>query len=72
MSLKSTQELFVMAMKNDAKFEDFITLKSGEKFEEKLTCLGNDMRNMANFHLSTRKYQNWNFDEILWSKVENI
>ena len=72
MSLKSTQELFVMAMKNDAKLEDFITLKSGEKFEEKLTCLGNDMRNMANFHLSTRKYQNWNFDEILWSKVENI
>ena len=54
MSLKSTQELFVMAMKNDAKFEDFITLKSGEKFEEKLTCLGNDMRNMANFHLSTQ------------------
>ena len=43
-----------MAMKNDAKFEDFITLKSGEKFEEKLTCLGNDMRNMANFHLSTQ------------------
>ena len=41
--------------------------------EEKLTCgLENDMRNMANFHQSTWKCQNWDFDGILFSKVENI
>ena len=47
-------------------------LKSDAKFEEKLTsCLEND-RNFAKFHQSTRKYQNWNFDKILLSKVENV
>ena len=50
-----------------------MTLKSDAKFEEKLTCcLENDMRNFANFHQSTRKYQNWNFDKMLLSKVENV
>ena len=44
-----------------------MTLKSDAKFEEKLTCcLENDMRNFANFHQSTRKCQNWNFDKILF------
>ena len=43
------------------------------KFEEKLTCgLENEMRNMANFHQSTRKSQNWDFNGILLSKVENV
>ena len=59
--LKSTEEL------------SFMTLKSDAKFEEKLTCgLENDMRNLANFHLSTRKCQNWDFDGILLFKVENV
>ena len=50
-----------------------MTLKSDAKFEEKLTCcLENDMRNFANFHQSTPKCQNWNFDKILLSKVENV
>ena len=50
-----------------------MTLKSGAKFEEKLACcLENDMRNFANFHQSTWKCQNWNFDKILLSKVENV
>ena len=50
-----------------------MTLKSNAKFEEKLTCcLENDMRNLANFHQSTQKCQNWNFDKILLSKVENV
>ena len=49
-----------------------MTLKSDAKFEEKLTCgLENDMRNLANFQPSTQKYQNWDFDGILLSKVEN-
>ena len=42
-----------------------MTLKSDAKFEWKPTCcLENDMRNLANFHQSTRKCQNWNFDGI--------
>ena len=44
MSLKFTGELYVMAMKNDA------------KFEEELTCQFKiDMRNLTNFDLSTQK-----------------
>ena len=35
-----------------------MALKSDAKFEGKLTCcLENDMRNLANFHQSTRKCQ---------------
>ena len=46
MSLKFTEELYVMTMKNDA------------KFEEELTChFKIDMRNWTNFHLSTQKSQ---------------
>ena len=42
------------------------------KFEEKLTRgLENDS-NLANFHQSTLKSQNWDFDGILLSKVENV
>ena len=37
-----------------------MTLKGDAKFEEKLTCgLKNDMRNIANFHQSNLKSQNW-------------
>ena len=50
-----------------------MTLKSDAKFEEKLTCsLENDMSNLAYFHQSTRKSQNWDFDGILLSKVEHF
>ena len=46
MSLKFTGELFVMAMKNDA------------KIEEELTCQFKiDMRNLTNFDPSTQKSQ---------------
>ena len=46
MSLKFTEELFVMTMKNDA------------KFEEELTCRFKiDMRNLTNFDPSTQKSQ---------------
>ena len=49
-----------------------MTLESDAKFEEKLTCdLENDMRNLANFHQSTRKSENWEFDGVLLSKIEN-
>ena len=50
-----------------------MTLESDATFGEKLTCgLENNIRNMANFHQSTWKYQNWDFDGILLFKVENI
>ena len=59
--LKSTKEL------------SFMTLKSNAKFEGKLICgLKNDMTNLANFHQSTWKFKNWDFDGILLSKVENL
>ena len=44
----------------------FLTLKGDAKFEEKLTSgLENNMRNMANFHQSNLKSQNWDNDGIL-------
>ena len=50
MSLKFTEELCVMAMKNDA------------KFEEELTCRFKiDMRNLTNFDLSTQKAKKFAF-----------
>ena len=50
-----------------------MTLKSDEKFEEKLTCgLKNDIRNLANFHQSSQKSQNWDFEGVLLSKVEHV
>ena len=49
-----------------------MTLKSDAKFEEKLNCgLENDMRNLVKFHQSLWKCQNWDFDGILLSEVEN-
>ena len=43
-----------------------MALKIDTQFEEKLTCASkNDMRNLANFHQSTWKSQNWDFDDIL-------
>ena len=46
MTLKFTEELCVMTMKNNT------------KFEEELTChFKMDIRNLTNFDLSTRKFQ---------------
>ena len=61
MSLKFTEELCVMTMKNDA------------KFEEELTCQFKiDMRNLTNFDLSTRKSKNLHFSGLLLTKVYNV
>ena len=50
-----------------------MTLKSDAKFEEKITFgLENIIKNLANFHQSTCKSQNGDFDGILLSRVENI
>ena len=48
-------------------------LKSDTKFEKKLSCgFESDMRNLGNFYQSTQESQNWDFDGIVLSKVENI
>ena len=47
-------------------------LKSNAKFEEKLACCFENDKNFANFHQSTGKCQNWKFDKIFLSKVENV
>ena len=50
-----------------------MTLECDAKFEEKLTCgLENYMRNLVNFHHSTRNFQNWDFHWILLYEVENV
>ena len=50
-----------------------MTLTSDAKFNEKLTCdLKNDMINLAKFHQSIQKSQNWDSDRILSSKVEHV
>ena len=50
-----------------------MTLKIDGKFEGKvISASKNDIRNLANFHQNTGKSQNWNFDGILLSKVENV
>ena len=50
-----------------------MALNIDAKFKGKLTsAFKNDMRNLASFNQSTRKYENWDFDGILLSKVENV
>ena len=45
-------------------------LTADTKFEGKLICaFKNDMKNLGNFHQSTWKFRNGDFDEILLSKV---
>ena len=45
-----------------------MTLKSYAKLN---WCLENEMNNSENFHQSTWKSRNWDFDGILLSKIEN-
>ena len=50
-----------------------MTLTSDAKFEKELTCgWENDLKNLTNFHQSTQKSQNSDFDGILLPKVENV
>ena len=50
-----------------------IALNIEAKSEGKLNfAFKNDMRNLGNFHHSTRKSPNWDFDGILLCKVENV
>ena len=61
MSLKLTEELCVMTMKNDT------------KFEEELTCLfKTDMSSLTNFDSSTESLKNLHFNRLLLNKVSNV
>ena len=47
-----------------------MTLKGDAKFKRKLTCgLKNDIKNLVNFHESSRKSENSHFDWMLLSKA---
>ena len=47
-----------------------MTLKADPKFKGKLTSgLKNDIMNLVNFHVSSRKSENLHFDGILLSKA---
>ena len=50
-----------------------MALNIDAKFEGKLTFVfKNDRTNLGNFHQSTGKSKNLNFDGILLSKIENV
>ena len=47
-----------------------MTLKDDSNFKGKLTHdLKNDIRNLVNFHASSRKSENFHFDGLLLSKA---
>ena len=47
-----------------------MTLKGDAKFKGKLTCsLKSDLRNLVNFHASSRKSGNFHFDGLFLSKA---
>ena len=58
---KSTEELCLMKLKSDAKFEEKLILDSK-----------NDMRNLVDFNASSGKSENLHFDVLLLSKVYYI
>ena len=61
MSLKFTGKFCVMAMKNEA------------KFDEELTCQFKiDVRNLTNFNPSNQKSQKLDFNGLLLNKVYNV
>ena len=67
------QGIYIMVELKQYRGVIFCDTEEYAKFEEKPTCgLKNNMRNLANFHQSTRKHQNWDFDGILLSKVEPL
>ena len=59
--MKKYRKLNLMALKNDAKFEEKLTL--GSK---------NDLRNLVNFNASSGKSENFHFDRLLLQKVCNV
>ena len=60
-SWKSTEELCLMTLKSDAKFEQKLTLGSKT-----------DMRNLVNFHASSGKSENLHFNMLLLSTAYKV
>ena len=60
-SLKFTGKLYVMTMKNDAKFEKKLT----DQFKI-------DIKNLTNFHWSTQNFKKLLFNGLLLTKVHNV
>ena len=44
-------------------------LKGHAKFKGKLACLKNNIRDLVNFHVSSPKSENLDFDQVLFSKT---
>ena len=59
--MKKYRRLNLMTLKNDAKFEEKLTLDSK-----------NDLRNLVNFNVSSGKSENFHFDRLLLQKVCNV
>ena len=59
--MKKYRKLNLMTLKNDAKFEEKLTLDSK-----------NDLRNLVNFNASSGKSENFHFDRLLLQKVCNV
>ena len=59
--MKKYRKLNLMTLKNDAKFEEKLTLDSK-----------NDLRNLVNFNVSSGKSENFHFDRLLLQKVCNV
>ena len=50
-----------------------MTVKGDAKFKGKLSCgLKNNIRNLVNFHASSRKSENLHFDGLLLSKAYKV
>ena len=50
-----------------------MTLKGDAIFKKKLLGgLKNDIRNLVNFHASSRKSENFHFDGLVMSKIYNF
>ena len=50
-----------------------MTLKGDAILKEKLTCgLKNDIRNLINFHVSSRKSENLHFDGVVLFKTYKV
>ena len=50
-----------------------MTLKGDAKFKGKLTCgLKNNIRNLLNFHASSRKSENLHFSGLILSKAYKV
>ena len=50
-----------------------MTMKGDAKFKGKLTrCLKNDIRNLVNFHASSRKSENLHFNGFVLSKAYKV